>query len=170
MAIKVNIPKIFCYCTDDQHYNCSIDELGPVYPGQMLSLNLFANDDSNQEVLILVYTHLYRACKSHSVNNQIVIISKTCTKIQYKSILYMNGDGCNIYLNGRISTSSSGFISPLYRMDVYHVSISPCPLGYALNEILKICQCDPTLKSITISPDTCDIDTQSILCPANIGL
>jgi len=28
-----------CYCTDDQHYNCTLDELGPVYPGQTYTLS-----------------------------------------------------------------------------------------------------------------------------------
>ena len=167
MSLKISIPNKLCYCTDDQHYNCSINELKPVYPGQTFSLNVFVNDDSNKEVLILIYSHLYRACKTHSINNYVVLNSKTCSKIQYRSILYMVGDGCNVYLNGRISASPFGYKSPLYRMDVYHVSISSCPLGFALIEILRICQCDPILRRVTPSPDSCNIDTQTIPRPAN---
>jgi len=32
--------KTVCYCTNDTHYNCSIDELGPIFPGQTLSIKV----------------------------------------------------------------------------------------------------------------------------------
>ena len=35
-AIQKDIKQL-CYCTNDTHYDCSIDELGPIYPGQTLS-------------------------------------------------------------------------------------------------------------------------------------
>ena len=34
MVVQPSVPNTICYCTDDQHHNCSIDELRPVYPGQ----------------------------------------------------------------------------------------------------------------------------------------
>ena len=34
MALEWTNPSSICYCINDQHYNCSSDELGPVYPGQ----------------------------------------------------------------------------------------------------------------------------------------
>ncbi|XP_065893254.1 uncharacterized protein [Dysidea avara] len=165
-------PNVFCYCTDDQHYNCSIYELGPFHPGQTFSLNIFVDNHNNMEVNI--NKEFNRACKSHNINKRILLISETCTKIEYKSILYMDGNSCNIYLDGMVSETESVLINesfeltiPQVLLNVYEIRISPCPLGFALNEILKICQCDPTLKTLTISPDGCYIDTQTIPRPAN---
>ena len=80
--------------------------------------------------------------------------------------MHVDGGFCHIYLNGRISRSSNGYKSRLYRNDVYRVKISH-PLGFALNKVLKICQCDVTLKTIANSPDSCNIDTQTVPRPAN---
>ena len=58
-------------------------------------------------------------------------------------------------------TSSWNFI------DVYHIKIIPCPLGFTLNQELKICQCDPVLIQYAISSDKCNIRVQTIPRPAN---
>jgi len=110
MALKTSPPNEICHCTDDQHYNCSIDELEPV---QTYNLNIFVNDESGITE-VKIDNHQNRACKSHNANNHILICSETCTKIEYKSILYMNGHGCNVYLGGVASKSTSLFANDSY--------------------------------------------------------
>ena len=57
-------------------------------------------------------------------------------------------------------------------IDAYHtnIRISHCPLRFALNVPLLVCQCDPKLKTIVISVDSCNIDDQTILRPASIRI
>jgi len=178
MAVKlVRYLNSACYCTDDQHYNCSIDELGPVYPGQTFTLGiLISNDGSKDIVKTNIDNNRKRACRSHSILDHMFVIPGTCAKIEYKSILYKNS--CNIFLRGLVqihtlilssdasnpslpSSTAYGFVS------VYRIKISPCPLGFALNKVLQICQCDPILKPVVFSTESCRIDAQTILRPAN---
>ena len=169
MAVKLNVPNYntICYCTDDQHYNCSIDELGPVYPGQTYSLNVLVINDNNDKIEIYFDNNHKRACRSHSIKDQMLLIPGNCTKIEYKSILYKVGNSCNIFLSGLIINESYYFFIPHQFLDVYHVKFSSCPLGFALNKVLQICQCDPVLKSIILSAESCNIDVQTVLRPAS---
>ena len=48
MTIK---PDVSCFCMNDQHYNCSIDEVGPVYPGQTFSLGILVRDDNSIDIV-----------------------------------------------------------------------------------------------------------------------
>jgi len=162
MAVELSVPNSICHCTDDQHYNCSIDELGPVYPGQTFQLNLAINSDFEQTTKITV-SNEKRACKSNREKDHILLHSGTCTTLEYKSILYMDGQSCNVYLSG-IKGSHRFPLS--HFCDVYRIAIQPCPLGFVLNEILKVCQCDPILKPIVRSTEVCNIQAQTILRPA----
>ena len=171
MAVQPSVPNTICYCTDDQHYNCSTDELGPVYPGQTLHLKLLVNVDRTSEhaIEILVNNEYRRACKSHIVKDHIFLIPGICTKIEYKSILDSDGKSCYIHLSGLADIHtfpSSVLLSHIYIKDVYRITISPCPLAFALNKILLICQCDPVLKPVGLSAESCNIDDQTILRPA----
>ena len=161
MALKMSMPNDFCYCTDDQHYNCSIDELEPVYPGQTYRLNLIVKSDSdNMGAVIIIDDNHNRACKSHSIREEIHLFSNVCSKIEY-NILYKDGNSCHIYLNGMLKTNhkiTKSIINYDF-IDVYHIKILSCPLGFALNQMLRICHCDPVLA---ITPDSCNIDTQTI--------
>jgi len=39
-SYHLGIHNTVCYCPSSSHYNCSIDQLGPVYPGDNLTVNL----------------------------------------------------------------------------------------------------------------------------------
>ena len=51
-------------------------------------------------------------------------------------------------------------------MDVFRIKIASCPLGFALNTVLQICQCDPMLKLVVLSAESCNIDALTVLRPA----
>ena len=169
MSLIANVPNDFCYCTDDQHYNCSIDELGPVYPGQTISLNLIVKSNKyNTGAGLIIDSTRNRACNSRNTNERLYVHPNICSKIQY-NILYKDGNSCHIYLNGivHINHESTEVTSSWNFIDVYHIKIIPCPLGFTLNQELKICQCDPVLIQYAISSDKCNIRVQTIPRPAN---
>jgi len=102
------------------------------------------------------------------------VIPGTCTKIEYKSILYKEGNSCNIFLRRLVqihtlilSSDASHPPTTYDFIDIYHLKISSCPLGFALNKVVQICQCDPILKPVVLSAESCRIDDQTILRPAN---
>ena len=172
MALKMSVPNTICHCTDDQHYNCSIDELGPVYPGQTYGLTLIVNSikyKRGDHVEMTIDPTGSRACKSHSLKDQIPLLANCCNKIEY-NILCKNGYSCDISIKGTIESVHSGVVDTTHAWesnDVYRIKIFPCPLGFALNEMLQICQCDPILKTVTITSDNCNINDQTIWHPAN---
>ena len=135
------------------------------------SLSLLSIFSSNLSSAITIDNTLNRACKSHSITDRILLVPNTCTKISY-NILHKKGGSCNIYLQVSITASfvDHKLLSTMFGwnfVQVYKIKIFLCPLGFALNELLKICQCDEILKSITTSTDSCNIDTQTILRSAN---
>jgi len=112
-----------------------------------------------------------RACKTNNIKDNFVftIFTNTCTKLLY-NLLHKAGDSCDIYLLGSIKVAQiHGSESNLQFVDIFSVIISSCPIGFALNELTKICQCHPIIRSITIV-DSCNIETQTIPCPANIWI
>ena len=173
MAVQPSVPNTICYCTDDQHYNCSIDELGPVYPGQTYSFrahisSTFLENNEENYIQVLVHNWNKRACKSHSVKDNIWLIPDICTTIEYKSLLYSDGQSCNIYLSGlseiyKLLSDSPAVPNLNHFRDVYRITMLPCPVGFALNKVLQICQCDPILKTVVPSAESCNIDDQTIL-------
>jgi len=93
----------------------------------------------------------------------ISLIPNSCTKTEYKGVLYEDGHSCNIFLSGFLEYTilSHNVMIPLkithYFWDVYHIKILPCPLGFALNKILLICQCDLNLKLVVPLSESCNI-------------
>ena len=170
MEFKIRLSNHVCYCSDDQHYNCSIDELGPVYSGQTFSLKVLLK--YRRKVQMIFDRNFNRVCESHNITNSYLLLPNTCTKIEF-NILHKNGSSCDIYLHGmlvlaqeEVKQSTEKRFSKKFS-DVFRIIISECPLGFVLNQNLKICSCDPILITFKISPDSCNIDTQTIPRPAN---
>ena len=176
MTAKPDVSNIACFCEDNKYYNCSIDEVGPVYPGQTFSLGILVRDDNSTDIVKMRVDKLksLRACKGHNIKDFILLVPGTCTKIEYKSILYKEGNSCNVFLSGTLERyviiSNDALPSRLTSYDfedVYRIKFSPCPLGFALNKILHVCQCDPILYPVILSTEGCNIDAQTILRPAS---
>ena len=161
---------LICHRIDDQYYDYKIDELGLIYhPGQTFTLSLTGG--ARSAIIMPVDDYPNRACKSHSIKDKILLEPNVCTKVDY-NILHSENN-CEIYLQGTIMTSSLSqsieIKSNWQFIDAYRIRISHCPLGFALNIPLLVCQCDPNLKTIVISVDkySCNTDNQTILCPAS---
>ena len=151
--------KKICHCPQDDYSNCSIDLLGPVYPGQMLRLKLCipkAKDNYN----VYVETHAKSlpssACRianqaelTHTMGNSSKTVNFTIVSDSYKE--------CELFLTARPHVPSF--------YDAFLVQLLPCPVGFTFNN--GICDCDPFLPSDITK---CYIDDSTISRPANVWI
>ena len=121
MAVQPSVPNTICYCTDDQHYNCSIDELGPVYPGQTLKFDILVINITENSIEIFADKMHPTSCGSHSAEEDMLLFSGICTKMEYKSILHKDDGSCNILFSAVYYESHSKNFH--YFWDTYHITI-----------------------------------------------
>ena len=157
-VIKVDYKKInhhtFICLNSKFHYDCSIDTLGPVYPGQTLQVELVSPCGIDTSV-IYAETHNNllpsTACKIahqtellNSINNNSGIINYT--------IVSDSTDICELFLT----------ISPhlYYVYEAFYVKLLPCPVGFTLQN--GRCDCDSLLPP---DIDTCYIEQSAIRRP-----
>ena len=64
---------IVCYCPQSSHPNCSVDYLGPIYPGQMLDFELCLPYNKKESGILYTETHNINlpksACKINDYNS-----------------------------------------------------------------------------------------------------
>ena len=139
------------YCS-----NFSIDTLGPVYPGQMLQVELCVPCSDQYSVL---YAEIHNtllpesACKLAHQTEIVNIITNNSEMVNYTIVSEAN-HSCELFL------TVSPFLYHIY--EVFGVQLLPCPIGFILQK--GICDCDPHLPT---DIDTCDIDQAAIIRPAN---
>ena len=163
-----------CICTNAQDYNCTADELQPAYPGQQYSLGLIAKNVSSSIVDVRIDELPFTSCRTQTELMRINIFQNNCTTINF-TIKFGNRMSCELYLRGK---SSSSFIaingfntlqmeSNQQILNVYHISMFSCPIGFILNALEGFCQCHPLLQGNIIFITDCNINDQTILRPAN---
>ena len=160
-----------CICLDDHKYNCTIDELMPVYPGQKYSIKLVIKNVKSPTAMITFDQSLFTSCKGQSDWIEKQIFEGKCTAIDF-TFLFKNRVSCELYLTG-ISvniekTSSAEYPIMEFRRTirgVYHVNMIPCPYGFILNKLEGVCQCDPLIKHSILQVSLCNITQQTILRP-----
>ena len=136
--------KRICYCPHDGDYNCTVDLLGPVYPGQMLQVDLcIPRADSSDIITVKIHavTLPGSACKlAHQTEfiNSIGNYSKTFNFTIISEVY----EACELFLK------SIQFIQ-----SAFYVQLSPCPVGFTFQN--GKCDCDPFLLP---DIDTCYID------------
>ena len=153
--------KSLCYCSTSNHYDCYKEVLGPIYPGQTITILLISfhrisglGPYLTKEVV--ADTSLPTACiVSNPSETKQHIEGNSCTELRY-SIAFPSENWCELYL--RTSYLSKSYI------DVYYITQLqlPCPTGFI--KIKGECQCDSSLTNYNIE---CDINDQTILRPAN---
>ena len=144
-----------CVCPPSSRYNCSVDQLGPVYPGENLTVDLCL-PYSNEETGIL-YAETYNdklpksACKVRSYGS----IKHTFYKEQSKLVHFTIATdlerlkGCELFLTAQPNLYTA--------YDVFYVHLLRCPLGFKLKH--GICDCDPDLRKYI---DDCIIRSQTV--------
>ena len=146
-----------CYCFMNNTHDCSLDQLGPVFPGQLLKLNLcIPNSDDG---IFALYVDTFNkflptsACKVAHQNQLINTISSSL-KTYNLTIVSESRHECELFLTAQ---------PDLYkRYDIFYVQLLPCPIGFTLQN--GKCDCDPILSTII---DQCYVDYSTIRRPAN---
>jgi len=156
----ITVNKSLCYCSDKDHIDCLTDELGPIYPGQMLNIMLaYPTGPGFTPLIMEVYDLLMpaTACKVSILQEVNQIVGQTCTQINFTIV----------QTNDYYKWCELSFNLPFVPDDAYYIKFYECPAGFSKLE--GRCQCDPILKSTLLSAiiDICDINDQTIQRPAN---
>ena len=153
--IKLGDHTTVCYCPASSRYNCSVDQLGPVYPGENLTVDLcLPYNDENTGIL---YIETYNddlpksACKLADYNSMKHVFHKDKCSTVYFTIAFRQPGavGCELFLTAQPNLYTS--------YDVFYVHLLPCPLGFTLQH--GICDCDPDLRKYI---DECMISSQTV--------
>ena len=142
-----------CYCPPSSHYNCSVDQLGPVYPGENLTVDLCL--PYNDEEIGVMYAETYNnnlpksACKLRDYDSMKHVFKGKQSKFAHFAIATEQPTVCELFLTAQPN---------LYiNYDVFYVHLLPCPLGFTLQH--GICDCDPDLTKYI---DKCMISSQTV--------
>ena len=145
--------KEICYCPLDDEYNCTVDLLGPTYPGQKLQIELCVPQAKLEDHILYVETHSTSlpssACKIAHQSELISNIGNYSKKFTFTII--SKSEVCELFL----TVESLAW-------HAYYIQLLPCPVGFILQN--GTCDCDPFLPP---DIDTCYIDLSAIRRPAN---
>lgn len=163
--LNVPIQKSLCSCSDDNSINCTIDVLGPIYPGQNAVFSLALVDGTKQNATETI--PIFIETINYSPSQCTVPISLTrqdvsshgCSNVSY-TLLSRSNIICELLLKQTVTTIN-GII--LYYSKFY-VNLLPCPPGFS--HIQMRCQCDPILVLNGHVKD-CDINDQTVLKSPN---
>ena len=167
-----NISNRMCLCTDAMNFDCLVDKLEPIYPGQKYSLRLIVESVSSTILDFQIDESPLTSCKTQTEFKRYNIFWNSCTTVEI-NIQFKNRRSCELFIRGRVSTSIDinefNTLRHAYDelVDVYHISMIPCPVGFILNNVEGFCQCDPLLKGNVVFITDCNINDQTILRPAN---
>ena len=146
-----------CHCAQNGTINCSIDTLGPVYPGQTLRVELCTPCNDKPSTLYAEVNSIHlptTACKVAPKIEIINTISNYSTTIPFIIVSEVT-DICELFLTA--ASPDTGTIT-----GAFYVQLKSCPIGFTLQS--GICDCDPILSSYI---DTCYIDLAAIRRPVN---
>ena len=145
--------KKICHCPHDGPYDCTVDLLGPVYPGQRLRVDLCI-PQAKRNYVVMVETHAitlpHSACKLAHQTELINTVGNDSKTFNF-TIVSKAYEACELFL-----------ISHELFRSAFYVQLLPCPVGFVLQN--ERCDCDPFLPP---DIDTCYIDLSAIRRPAN---
>ena len=149
--------KEICYCPHDGDHICTVDLLGPVYPGQVLQVDL-CMPKAHQNYIINAVTHgvtlSKSACKLAHHTEFVCSIGIDSKSFNF-TVISAAYKVCELFL-ALYAYGSDKFL------DAFYVQLSPCSIGFTLQN--EVCDCDPFLLP---DIDTCYIDLSAIRRPAN---
>ena len=162
-AIKANNDQnTLCACNNQMNYDCSINDLGYLYPGETLNIILYHKDNgsNHHSTKIIAKNDINvldsRPCiVSSFVEVSQAITNNYCSKVTYTTLTFWFGDWCELFLKVELSPDD-------YNKRFYVRKLS-CPAGFI--EINKTCQCDPIIVNYGITK--CNINNQTVLRTPN---
>ena len=150
--------KSICICQNDSHYNCRIDQLGPIYPGEILLLKLYKR--SSDQYLYDQFYKFYRRtlltlCET-SESTDVELTYEQCVEVNF-TVCSNHSSWCELFI-------ITNPIHSRFETEYFYVMLLPgCPKGFI--KYTNKCQCDRILEFIGVF--TCDINHRTILRPAN---
>ena len=153
-----------CYCSKEKIHDCYTSTMGPIFPGQTLTISLSINYKTNNiiktiPISIDMYNSKYLTkshCKVHLANQIFKWITRNCTTFHF-TILSNNEQQCELFLNAKNNT----FIT------IFYIKLLNCPMGFSLDLEREKCECDLLMNSKLLTINDCNINNQSILHLAN---
>ena len=141
LSYQLSVHSVVCYCPHSLNYNCNINQLGPIYPGQNLSVDLCL--PHNAEEIRILYAET-RTDNMPGFNCKITNSDKVKHELHYnktKTIYFTFASEqpmreCQLLL----TVQPSLFVY----YDTFNVGLLHCPLGFALTK--GICGCDSQLS------------------------
>ena len=146
-----------CHCPQNGIINCNVDTLGPVYPGQMLQVELCTpcNDKISTLYAEVNSIHLPNtACKVASKTDTVNIISNYSKNVTFTIVSEATNE-CELFLT--VASLLAESIN-----EAFYVQLRSCPVGFTLQS--GVCNCDPVLSPYI---GKCYIDHSTIKRPAN---
>ena len=169
------IVKDICFCDKKYQepglpgFNCTLDKLGPFYPGQTIELHFITIIVPlyMETLLIRIEDGPESACSTKNRSVITLLRFNVCTKITY-TVQHKSGKECDLYIKGVPKYNGGYSASPTQAMtEFFNVQLLPCPIGFTLLKSDGLCQCDPVLLMHIASVKICNIDDQTILRQPN---
>ena len=164
--VNVQAKNTLCSCSDDNNINCTVNILGPIYPGEHATFHLTLMDyrhlqNTTASVPIVIETINYSPfqCTVPTTSTQQNVSSHRCSNISY-TLFSRSNIMCELLLKQASNTHYGIKVS----YSRFYVKLLPCPPGFMF--IQMRCQCDPILTLNEYVKD-CDIDDQTVLRSPN---
>ena len=151
--------KKICHCPQNGNINCSIDLVGPVYPGQMLQLQLCI-PQAKESYIVYVETYAKSlpdsACRIAN-QDELAYSMSNSSKTVNLTIVSDSSKECVLFLTAQPDLHSY--------YDAFMVQLLPCPVGFTFYD--GICDCDPILLN---DIEICYIEYSAIKRPDKIWI
>lgn len=162
ITTKRVIPLHVCQCSSlTNESNCYSAILGSIFPGQTLTVQLIVSKQ---------WLNYYKSFATITVANT---PDDDCSIVDSYQLSQTHfNQNCNnysytIWPSKRNITECELYIG-LYDMpEVFYVHIKPCPKGFTFQKDKKACYCDPLLDNDILSITQCNLNTMTILRPAD---
>ena len=158
-ALKLTKGNTLCYCVDEIQYDCYKEELGSIYPGQTLTVPLYAclNFTFSTDIIAEKRNETYiTSCLVSKPTELIQHIGRNCTLLKYTIEFPTNEfEWCELFLK----VPQTKFME----YSIFYIRQLRCPLGFV--KINGTCQCYPMFTKFGFTK--CDINRQAILRPPN---
>jgi len=157
-SYQLSIHSTVCYCPHSSNYDCNNNQLGPLYPGQTLSVDLCL--PHNYEDIRILYAETHNdnvpGCKISDSDKVKHVLHYNQTKTMHFTFTSKQPvRECHLLL----TVQPSLFVY----YDTFIVHLLRCPLGFALTK--GICDCDPRLNGYI---NDCKIGNQTVTRLSNM--
>jgi len=156
----VNVSNTLCICTNTSHYDCSITDIGFVYPGQTLTIFVYhyTEEYNNSNAVVALVSQpnmpLCRVIHGNQYQQNMLSNQLQCNAVNY-TIAFPTSGWCKLFLQTVLPVSDN--------VNLFTVRQYKCPTGFTKTN--GICQCYSKFKKIGITQ--CDINDQTVVRPSN---